>query len=350
MRAIPLTLKFITKSKQRRINALIFAYRKTVNQYLKHFEANEPKLDKTTLALVQNTKLSERYKSNALKQAIGIFKGCKKTKRKIPIFTGFPILDAKFVSIENGKKSFDLMIKLSCLSKGKRLTLPTKKHKRLNYWLDQGKLKQGCELRTNKVIVWVEVDKQSYKQGQSIGIDLGMNKLITTSTNEFLGKEFAIINEKILRKKKNSKSYKCSLKERDNFINRVVNQLPWDKIGILCYENLKNMKTGRKKLRKYQGFRIKQQHWTYRKVVSRIIEKCEENRVRPIYVNPQNTSRICPICNNVDAANRVLEDFCCLVCGYKQDADYVGATNVLRKGLDWLGSLESPNSKSKGIN
>lgn len=346
IRAIPVTLKYITKTKQRKIIALINAYRSCVNQYLHLFELYKPKLNKETLDLVTITKLSQRYKSNALKQAIQIYKSCIKRKKKVPNFKGFPVLDAKFVTIEDGNKSFDLAIKLSSLSKGNRITLLTKHHKRLNYWLSQGKLKQSCELRENKLILYVEVLKQNYKLGKSIGVDLGQKKLLTTTDNQFIGREFDQINDKIKRKQRNSKAYRRALKERDNWINYCINQLPWNSIGVLCYENLINMKFGKSKLRKWKKFRIKQQHWTYRKVITRLIEKCQENRVRPVYVNPKNTSRTCPACSNVDEANRNLEKFCCLTCGYKQDADIVGATNILRKGLDWLGSLESPNSKS----
>jgi putative transposase len=341
-RAIKLKL-FLTKTKQKKVKALIEAYRKAVNFYL---TKNDLKLNKQSLVLLQNTKLSERYKSNALKQAISISKSSKTKNKK---FSGFPILDAKFVDIQNGNNSFDLWIKLSTLSKGKRIYLPTKKHKRLNYWLSKGDLIQGCELHEDKIIVWVEIEKQDSQNNRSIGIDLGMNKLITTNDGKMLGKSFSLLNDKILRKQKNSLAYKRAIREKDNYINQEINKLNWENIDILCYENLRNLTKGHSKRRKYKKFRVKQQHWTWRKIISRILEKCEENRVRPIYVNPYNTSRTCPICNNVDEANRTNEDFCCLNCGYKQDADIVGATNILNKGLNWLGSLESPNSKSCNI-
>ena len=100
---------FPTQKKQRKIVALIQAYRKAVNFYIKKIITNKNcKLNKETLALLQNSKLSERYKSNALKQALGLCKGCEKTYKKIPKFKGFPILDAKFIEIQEGQKSFDL--------------------------------------------------------------------------------------------------------------------------------------------------------------------------------------------------------------------------------------------------
>lgn len=337
---------FVTKKKQRKIRALIEAYRFAVNFYLQSFQNERGRLDKDTLARLQVTKLSARYKSNALKQALGIYQSLK-NRNKIPKFKGFPVLDKKFIDIQEGENSFDVWLKLSTLSKGKRIFLPTKKHKRLNYWLERGKLIQGCELHENKIIVWIEIEKQNWKQGNKhLGVDLGMKKLLTTSQKEYLGKNIGNLLSKILRKKKNSKAYKKAILERDNYVNCVINKIDWDNIDVLSYENLKNISKGKTGLRKFKKFRVKQQHWVHRKVITRILQKCEENRVRPVYVNPQNTSRMCPICNNVDEANRKLENFHCLACGYEQDADYVGAMNIKSKAIGWLGSLESPNSKS----
>jgi putative transposase len=50
-------------------------------------------------------------------------------------------------------------------------------------------------------------------------------------------------------------------------------------------------------------------------------------------VPPQNTSRICPSCGHVSAQNRQTQEvFACVGCGYSENADLVGAINVLRAG------------------
>ena len=50
-------------------------------------------------------------------------------------------------------------------------------------------------------------------------------------------------------------------------------------------------------------------------------------------VPPQHTSRICPSCGHVSGENRkTQEDFACVECGYSENADLVGAINVLRAG------------------
>jgi putative transposase len=53
-----------------------------------------------------------------------------------------------------------------------------------------------------------------------------------------------------------------------------------------------------------------------------------------VLVSPQYTSQTCPRCSHVSKENRKTQDtFRCVSCGYKQNADLVGALNVLRVGL-----------------
>lgn len=52
-----------------------------------------------------------------------------------------------------------------------------------------------------------------------------------------------------------------------------------------------------------------------------------------IVVPPQNTSRTCPACGHVSADNRQTQArFLCVECGFEENADLVGAINILRAG------------------
>jgi len=52
-----------------------------------------------------------------------------------------------------------------------------------------------------------------------------------------------------------------------------------------------------------------------------------------IAVPPQNTSRTCPCCGHVSKDNRPTQArFACVKCGFEENADLVGAINVLRAG------------------
>ncbi len=50
-------------------------------------------------------------------------------------------------------------------------------------------------------------------------------------------------------------------------------------------------------------------------------------------IPPRNTSRTCPACGHVSAENRQTQArFACVECGYENNADLVGALNVLERG------------------
>ena len=52
-----------------------------------------------------------------------------------------------------------------------------------------------------------------------------------------------------------------------------------------------------------------------------------------IKVDPKNTSRTCPCCGFVSADNRKTQaNFECVDCGFVENADVVGALNVLARG------------------
>jgi putative transposase len=52
-----------------------------------------------------------------------------------------------------------------------------------------------------------------------------------------------------------------------------------------------------------------------------------------IAVPPHNTSRTCPACGCVSAENRPAQaEFRCVECGLEDNADHVGAINILARG------------------
>ena len=61
--------------------------------------------------------------------------------------------------------------------------------------------------------------------------------------------------------------------------------------------------------------------------------KLEWNGGVIIVVPPHNTSRECPACGHLEAANRTTQaQFRCLECGFAENADLVGAINILARG------------------
>ena len=352
-RAYKVTFKFTTEKKRRAIIALLESYRAAVNFYVRSLWNTPGSLDGPTLARLQGTRLSERYKSQALKQALEIVIATKLSARELkkhvscPVFGGSATLDAKFVTVEEGKGTFDLIIKLSTLRSGHRITIPTRKTAVLNKWLafPGAKIVQGCSLSEDRIVLWVEIPDQEPKpEGRVIGLDLGVNKLISDSDGKHYGRDFKRIRDRIRRRKPGSQGKLRAIRERENFINYTVNQLPWPELRAVGFEDLTGLKTGKKRNRG-KAFRKALAPWTYRQAITRIEQKAQENRVRPVANDPANTSRTCPVCGTVDKLNRRGEDFLCVSCGYARDADTIGAQNILARTLLTLGSVESPRER-----
>ena len=60
-----------------------------------------------------------------------------------------------------------------------------------------------------------------------------------------------------------------------------------------------------------------------------LVEKSDKQGREASKVNQAYTSQECPVCHCIDSDNRKTQKiFCCVKCGFKRNADYVGAVNV----------------------
>ena len=66
-----------------------------------------------------------------------------------------------------------------------------------------------------------------------------------------------------------------------------------------------------------------------------------------IAVPPHNTSRTCPCCGHVSADNRQTQArFACMECGFVENADLVGAINVLNRGMKMLEGQDTADASA----
>lgn len=353
-RACQLTLKFATASKRKRIAQLLVAYRGAVNFFIRSLWKTRGKLDAPTLARLKNTRLSARYKSQALKQALEIVVSTKKSAKTLgiwasrPMFRGSAVLDAKFVTIEVGRGTFDVVVKLSTLKFRRQISIPTRRTAVMNKWSSTpgAVLVQGCGLSERGITLWVELPDAPVKTGDTVGVDIGINKLMSLSDGSHIGTEFRDIMVKLRRRKKGSKGFRRAQRERENYINRAVNSLPWDEVGTIGVENLKNVKKG-KSPKRSKTFRKAVASWTYCKVLERIGHKAQENRVLVFAVPSAYTSQQCPECGTTSRENRKGEKFVCVSCQFAADADTVGARNVLARTLSGHGEPRVPRASKR---
>lgn len=351
-RACKVSLAFITAHKRHEIAVLLEAYRGAVNFYVRSLWQTRGKLDGGTLARLpsERTRLQSMQKDQALRQALQIVTATRKAAREtgvrasLPHSSGAAVL-CHGVTVEPGRGSFDLVIRLSTIHPGERITIPTRKTAVLNKWLAMpgARLVQGCGLSEDNIIIWVEfpAEAELRENGDLIGADIGMNKLIATSEGDKLGQDFRDIRDKVRRRRLGSKRKRQARTERDHYINRLVKQLPWHRLSAIGVEDLNGLKRGKSR-RRGKNFRKAAAPWTYRRVRQRIECLAQENRVRLVAVDPRGTSRTCPECGTEDRHNRRNETFECVCCGHAADADIVGAINIRTRMLAALGRLQSP--------
>lgn len=69
--------------------------------------------------------------------------------------------------------------------------------------------------------------------------------------------------------------------------------------------------------------------WTYYDLQTKIKNKAKENGITILFINPQYTSQKCSVCGYINPDNRkTRDDFKCIKCGNKMDADINAARNI----------------------
>lgn len=349
LRAVKFSLKFITDKKKRKLQELELAYRKAVNYFIGEIWEH-PELG-LKIAL-KNTRLTSRYVSDALWQAkdiVATTKAVSKTQKTPlikPGYTGGLGISVQAMTFKEPTKTFDLVVAVVSAKRNYRIHLPVKKHRHFNRLMaiPGAKLKTGGTIKGNTLILHIELpDAPPKTEGEVIGVDIGLNKLLVDSNGKEYGKEIKSICRKIARRKPGSKGKWKARKHRDCYINETVNKLPWSEIKAIGVEDLTNLKLG-KSPKRSREFRKILAPWSYRQVITKIELNSVSNRVQVLRVNPAYTSQTCPKCSKVSNDNRVNETFKCVGCGYTGDADYVGALNVMARAIssETLGSVGSP--------
>lgn len=103
----------------------------------------------------------------------------------------------------------------------------------------------------------------------------------------------------------------------------------------LAIEDLKGIRD-RVTVRRAQ--RYERMSWAFNQLRQFIAYKCEQSGIPLIVVDPRNTSRTCIACGHCAKENRRSQsEFLCVECGFQANADYVGASNIRRKGLEARG-------------
>ncbi len=356
------TIKFATAKKQEILNAILGEYSRVVNFFIAYFWEHpeiksENQIKAEIYSLADDSWFTARMRQCAAREALSMVIGAKNTEKRKnsieleaeellgeeifsepvkPVHKGKKMtLSSQVVRIEKGRNSFDLWLVLSSVGKGIKLYIPLKKHRQFLGWEKIGKTASSVVIHRDYVQISFEIGTGEKKEeGKIIGIDAGINHLMTTSEREFLGNGIRPLIGKIKRKRQGSEAYKRAKKELSYYIHKTVKDY-FENSGIrlAAVEKLKNLKQNTGQKNKPKEFRKTLGNWNYGELLRIIQMRCEENRVFFRSVSPFKTSQRCPGCTHTQRENRKGEEFECLKCGYAEQADYVGSLNILHRFL-----------------
>lgn len=357
--------KWLTKKKVNILQEILTEYARAVNWFIETYEDEIPikrLFDLTTAENIQygikelDTWLTARMMKNAFAEGYGMVRSYKSNLAKNkyikkPVHAGKTMVLCQTIVTQYDAvktKEFDFNVILRCVGNKLKISIPLKKHKQFNKWNELGKRSKSVVI-TNKYIMFsfkIETEKKK-EEGELLGIDIGVRKLIATSKNEEIGSEYYALLKKLKNKKQGSNAWKRCKEEIKEYIDKSIKNMDWKALRLIVVEKLKNVKYKMKvKGRLTKNIRSVVSNWTYRYILTRLQLLSEENRVVFRSVPSYYTSIECPRCNHRDKGNRKnQESFLCLNCGYSDNADFNAAKNILIRFLTGTyGSCYKPSN------
>lgn len=256
----------------------------------------------------------------------------------MPVFDGSTIeLNSDLIRIQDGNNSFDLWIRIGSVF-GNRfsLILPSRKHKHYNKMIREGyKQCSSATLYKNDKNYFVNIffEKEEpvkiSSRTKCLGIDIGINKLMSLSDGRFIGVDFKNLLKKLENRVQKSHNYNQTLSEIKCYIGWCINQIGIENYNLIVIEELKNITKNGKKLSKSKWLRKKLAHWNIDLLHRRLMEKCENSRAYLTTVPACYTSQRCSHCGEIHKESRKGEKYECISCGCALDADTNASINIL---------------------
>jgi len=219
-----------------------------------------------------------------------------------------------------------------------------------------------------------EVDQPLPTATSAIGIDVGIARFATLSDASYLAplnsfkkhqQRLARYQRRMSRKVKFSNNWKKAkarvqqihtgiANARKDFLHKASTTISQNHV-LVCIEDLQvgNMSMSSKGNSEQHGKMVKQKSGLNRAILDQgwgefrrqLDYKVSWNGGMLLAVPPHNTSRTCPCCGHISKDNRQTQaKFLCVDCGYENNADVVGAINVLERGYRLLACGESVQS------
>lgn len=181
-----------------------------------------------------------------------------------------------------------------------------------------------------------------------LGVDLGIVNIATDSDGQtYSGARLNSVrarHRRLRRKlqKKGTKGAKRRLKKLSGKEQRFANDLN-HRISKRIVEKaqrtnraiaLEDLKGIRQRVRVRRPQRSTLHSWAFYDLGQKLRYKAKRAGVPLVFVDPKNTSRVCPVCGHTERANRPNQStFTCVVCGFAGLADHIAAVNIGRRAI-----------------
>jgi putative transposase len=208
-----------------------------------------------------------------------------------------------------------------------------------------------------------DVPEPIHLSSSAIGADVGVAKLVTLSDGTVIEsnnpkfkhyqKKIAAYQRKASKQKKFSRNWNKTIRKisklhhkisriRNDYLHQTSHILSKNH-AMICLENLqiKNMSKSASGTLENPGKNVKAKSGLNKAILNQgwyeLRRQLEYKQLwrggSVVFVSPKNTSRECPDCRYISSENRVTQSlFSCKQCKYENNADIVGAINILRAG------------------
>ena len=211
-------------------------------------------------------------------------------------------------------------------------------------------------------------DPEAIEPTGVLGVDLGQANLATDSTGERFDGEalmrarlrYASLRGRLQKRgTRSARRHLRQLSRKERNFARTTNHTIAKRLvekarrhrAAIALENLKGIRE-RTTVRK--GRRLLHHAWPFRQLQVFIAYKAALAGVPVVFVDPQNTSRTCPVCGHGDKRNRKSQsEFVCRSCGFSDHADRVAAVNIAARAavnrpiVGWHGSLRAATASRR---
>jgi putative transposase len=253
--------------------------------------------------------------------------------------------------------SFKGLTHVSLASLAGRLKIPIRYGKYQQARLDRVKGQADLLYRDGTFYLAVTIDLPTPPPTETadvLGVDLGIVNVAVDSEGEVhTGKEIRTCRARYLKLRqglqscgtKSAKRHLRKVKRKESRFVKHVNHCISKKLvqkasmgqRALALEDLTGIRERtRATVRKSQ--RYERISWAFFQLRQFIAYKAQMAGIPLILVDARNTSRTCPECGHCAKENRRSQSvFLCVKCGFQANADFVGATNVCRRGRESTG-------------